>query len=187
MASLSIEIHQHCYAQNGVAARPTHIQVPEKKENPAPALRRVREAQRLLWLSGKTRPDLAAAVQRMSSKATRNLEWVLELGATRVVGEEAGLRLPVDDAPGGWHPVWEEQRSVTGIMLLFAGCPAQQSKKQSLVALSTAEAELTAPREWGYGAWFEWYGDWTDACGDRWGNRWEEQDQRAWKSRRRGK
>ena len=42
----------------------------------------------------------------------------------------------------------EEQHSVTGIMLLFAGCPVQwESKKQSLVALSTAEAELTAIME----------------------------------------
>ena len=71
-----IEVHQHCYAQellqrNGVVARATHIKVPEEKEDPAPALRTVRE----------TRPDLAAAVQRMSSRATRNPEWVLELGA----------------------------------------------------------------------------------------------------------
>ena len=165
-----IEVHQHCYAQellqrNGVVARATHIKVPEEKEDPAPALRTVREAQRLtgelLWLSGKTRPDLAAAVQRMSSRATRNPEWVLELGANvlaylstswekklvytkevpvdadptmfRRTPREAGTLEVLVDASFGV----EEQHSVTGIILLFAGCPVQwESKKQSLVALS---------------------------------------------------
>ena len=52
----------------------------------------------------------------------------------------------------GKHPSFgvEEQHSVTGIILLFAGCSVQwESKKQSLVALSTAEVELT---DYGRGA-----------------------------------
>ena len=178
-----IEVHQHCYAQellqrNGVVARATHIKVPEEKEDPAPALRTVREAQRLtgelLWLSGKTRPDLAAAVQRMSSRATRNPEWVLELGAnvlahlstswekklvyTKEVPVDADptmfRRTPRDREAGTLEVLVdasfgvEEQHSVTGIILLFSGCPVQwESKKQSLAALSTAEAELTAIME----------------------------------------
>ena len=61
----------------------------------------------------------------------------------QTLGEAGTLEVLVDASFGV-----EEQHSVTGIILLFAGCPAQwESKKQSLVALSTAEAELTATME----------------------------------------
>ena len=156
---------KHCYAQellqrNGVVARATHIKVPEEKEDPAPALRTVREAQRLtgelLWLSGKTRPDLAAAVQRMSSRATRNPEWVLELGANvlaylstswekklvytkevpvdadptmfRRTPREAGTLEVLVDASFGV----EEQHSVTGIILLSRAAQRSGSRRSSL-------------------------------------------------------
>ena len=51
----------------GVAA---FIRVPEEKEEEVLSLTRVRQAQKitgeLLWLSGKTRPDIAWAVMKMS-------------------------------------------------------------------------------------------------------------------------
>ena len=53
---------------------------------------------------------------------------------------EGTLEVLVDASfcPGDSH-------SISGTIILLAGCPIQwESKKQSLMALSTAEAELTA-------------------------------------------
>eukprot|EP00913_Durusdinium_trenchii_P014186 g13313.t1 len=60
------------------------IKVPEEKEEEAPSLARVRQAQKitgeLLWLAGKTRPDIAWAVMRMSQWAVKRPSWTVELG-----------------------------------------------------------------------------------------------------------
>ena len=147
------------------------IKVPEEKEEGAPSLARVKEAQKitgeLLWLSGRTRPDIAWAV--MSQWAVKRPEWTLLLGRAILAyvrgTKDFGLRYPVGvplDAdpdlarskprkPGTIEVLVDasfspgDSHSVSGTIILLAGCPIQwESKKQSLMALSTAEAELSA-------------------------------------------
>lgn len=150
------------------------IKAPEEsKEEEAISLPRAREAQKitreLLWLTGKTRPDLAWAVMRMAQSAVKRPSWTIEMGKavvayvrqslnfglhyTKEVPEESEpdlrrnrprhsgtLEVLVDASfsPGDGH-------SISGTIILLAGCPVQwESKKQTLMALSTAEAELTA-------------------------------------------
>ena len=149
------------------------IKVPEEKEEEAPSLARVRQAQKitgeLLWLAGKTRPDIAWAVMRMSQWAVKRPSWTVELGeavlsyvrATVDFGLHYPTQVPVDSDPdlarprprrGGTLEVLVDasfrpgdSHSISGTVILLAGCPIQwESRKQSLMALSTAEAELTA-------------------------------------------
>ena len=82
-------LHQKSYARellnrHEVVTESPYVRVPEEKEVVQPTLKLVKQAQKLtgelLWLSGRTRPDVAAAIQRMSQKATRDPAWVIELG-----------------------------------------------------------------------------------------------------------
>lgn len=151
------------------------IRVPEEKEEGAPSLVRVKEAQKitgeLLWLSGRTstRPDIAWAVMRMSQWAVKRPEWTLLFGRAILAymrgTKDFGLRYPVGvplDAdpeltrskprkPGTIEVLMDasfspgDSYSVSGTIILLAGCPIQwESKKQGLMALSTAEVELSA-------------------------------------------
>ena len=84
-------LHQGCYAREVIDRRPaaqaySFIRVPEEKEEEeAVSLPKVREAQKvtgeLLWLSGKTRPDLSWAVMKMAQNAVKKprftVEWML--------------------------------------------------------------------------------------------------------------
>ena len=115
---------------------------------------------------------MAAAIQRMSQKATRDPAWVIELGKNvlayvcrtwdyalhygpKVVQEEdpdmfrrtprrnGTVEVLVDASFGV-----EDEHSVSGLVVLYGGVPIQwESKKQGLIALSTAEAELAALME----------------------------------------
>lgn len=105
--------------------------------------------------------DVPVAVKRPS--------WTMELGeavlayvrATVDFGLHYPLHVPVDSDPdlarlrprrngtlevlvdASFSP--RDSHSISGTVILLAGCPVQwESKKQSLMALSTAEAELTA-------------------------------------------
>ena len=78
-------IHQQSYTKellirHRVEAEAHYVRVPEGREE-TPTLQAVREAQRiggeLLWLSGKTRSDIAA---RMSQLATKCPSWSIEMG-----------------------------------------------------------------------------------------------------------
>lgn len=66
-----------------LGGRALFIKVPEKKDEEAPSLSKVKEAQKitgeLLWLSGKTRPDIVWAVMKMSQWAVKRAKWTLEL------------------------------------------------------------------------------------------------------------
>ena len=149
------------------------IRVPEEKEEESPSLADVKKAQKitgeLLWLAGKTRPDVSWAVMKMSQWAVKRPIWTSELGASVLSyirsTMDHGLLYPphvvVDDDPelvrkkprkegtleilvdASFSP--GDSHSTSGTIILLAGCPVQwESKKQSLMALSTAEAELTA-------------------------------------------
>ena len=172
-------LHQECYAREVIERHPggaasSFIKVPEDVEDEGSmSLPKIREAQKitgeLLWLSGKTRPDLTWSVMKMAQNAVKKPQWTVELGMsvmaylrhslnfglhyTKDVPEDSNpdlkrsqlrhrgtLEVLVDASfsPGDSH-------SVSGTVILLAGCPVQwESKKQSLMALSTAEAELTA-------------------------------------------
>ena len=172
-------LHQGCYVVREVLDRhvgggsSSFIKVPEEKEENAPSLREVREAQKitgeLLWLSGKTRPDIAWAVMKMSQWAVKRPRWTVELGEAILAyvrssvdfGLVYPVDVPVDDDPdlarklprkrgtievlvdASYSP--GEAHSVSGTVVLLAGCPVQwESRKQSLMSLSTAESQLTA-------------------------------------------
>ena len=143
------------------------------EEEEIPSLPKVREAQKvtgeLLWLSGKARPDISWAVMHMAQCAVKKPRWTILLGQAVLAyikhtvnyGLHYSKEVPVDadpdlqrrkprhrgtlevlvDAsfgPGDGH-------SITGTIVLLAGAPIQwESHKQSLMSLSTAEAELTA-------------------------------------------
>eukprot|EP00439_Symbiodinium_sp_Y106_P003270 s2292_g1.t1 len=108
----------------------------------------------LLWLSQRSRLDIAYCVGMMASWVAKFPQHVLKiglrvleyLGNTRahrlrlIPGRPEGLRIFTDAsfAPHGSH-------SVTGIVLQYDECSVVwKSKRQSLVTLSTAESELVS-------------------------------------------
>ena len=115
----------------------------------------------LTYLTGSVRPDIAMAVHqcaRFSSKPKRSHEQaVMRIGkyllATKDRGiiyapdRTKGLDVYVDaDFAGGWDPLDANDASNvysrTGFVIRYAGCPILwQSKLQTEIALSTAEAE----------------------------------------------
>eukprot|EP00913_Durusdinium_trenchii_P016583 g15588.t1 len=172
-------LHQECYTREVIDRHPggaaaTFIKVPEEKEEEETvSLPKIREAQKitgeLLWLSGKTRPDLTWAVMKMAQNAVKKPRWTVEMGLavlayvkgsltfglhyTKAVPEDTNsdLRWSVPRHSGTLEVLVDasfspgDSHSVTGTIILLAGCPVQwESRKQSLMALSTAEAELTA-------------------------------------------
>ena len=179
LADGSYFVHQGCYVREvldrhvGGGSLP-YVKVPEEsEEEEAASLPKVREAQKItgerLWLSGKTRPDIAWAVMKMAQNAVKKPRWTISLGEavlaylrqslnyglhyTKEVPEDSApdlkrsrprhvgtLEVLVDASfsPGDGH-------SVSGTIILLAGCPVQwEARKQTLMALSTAEAELTS-------------------------------------------
>ena len=108
----------------------------------------------LLWLSQRSRLDIAYCVGMMASWVAKFPQHVLKiglrvleyLGNTRahrlrlIPGRPEGLRIFTDAsfAPHGSH-------SVSGIVLQYDECSVVwKSKRQSLVTLSTAESELVS-------------------------------------------
>ena len=119
----------------------------------------------ILWLSVRSRPDLAYVAGVMGRLASKNPSYVIDLGK-EVIGYVAGTTsmcleygrcdpnqfkeiLPfarsmtrlevfadISFAPGGG-------RSIQGIVAMLGGCPVQwESSRQTCISLSTAEAEL---------------------------------------------
>ena len=172
-------LHQECYTKEildrhpGASSSP-FVKVPEEKEEEeAVSLPKVREAEKitgeLLWLSGKTRPDISWAVMKMAQNAVKKPRWTVELGRAVIAylrfsigfGLHYTIEVPKDSDPdlqrtrprhagtvevlvdASFSP--GDSHSISGTIILFAGCPVQwESRKQPLMALSTAEAELTA-------------------------------------------
>jgi hypothetical protein len=118
----------------------------------------------LTYLTGSVRPDIAMATHqcaRFSIRPMRSHEIaVMRIGryllATKNRGmiyrpdPKRGLEVFVDaDFAGGWDPEDAESAdnvySRTGYVICYAGCPMfWQSKLQTEIALSTAEAEYIA-------------------------------------------
>ncbi|CAE7887157.1 GIP, partial [Symbiodinium necroappetens] len=106
-----------------------------------PSSEEVKEAQAitgaLLWLSTRTRPDIAYVVSRCGQQATKCPGLSVSLGKQAL----AYLRTTVDMGIEVPHVVG--RRSVQGIFLLWKGVPVTwESSRQSFVTLSSAEAEL---------------------------------------------
>ena len=120
----------------------------------------VRLAQRmsggLLWLSGRTRADIAYAVSRVSSQSTVRPAWALRLGKRilrYLIGTKLHVLLYKPVGKRGKKPLLEVYadasfdpcRAQTGYVVYFAGMLIDwRSTKQPQVARSTGEAELTA-------------------------------------------
>lgn len=107
-------LHQGSYVREVLdpgGSRSAFIKVPEEKEEETPNLAKVKEAQKitgeLLWLAGKTRPDVAWAVMKMSQRAVKCPKWTLELGeailayvrSTIDYGLIYPIEFPTDDDP----------------------------------------------------------------------------------------
>ena len=83
-------VHRGCYAReildrNEVTTTSAFVKVPDDREDPVEVhIAQVRKAQKLtgelLWLSGRTRPDISAGVLKMSQKAMKDPTWTLDLG-----------------------------------------------------------------------------------------------------------
>ena len=124
----------------------------------------------LLWVSTRTRPDLAFGVSAMSRLVTRNPAKAIEIGYVLlryVKGNPGGTHYPRTVPGGDWgrrnqlkakrHPKMLEvfsdisyganadHRSIQGLVVFYAGVAiAWQCGAQPFVAHSTAEAELIA-------------------------------------------
>ena len=107
----------------------------------------------LLWLSGRSRPDLMHSVSTMSSLCVKNPELVERIGL-RVLGylkATAGVSLWYKPATAEFEILGYSDasfaplgsRSVGCSVACFLGCPVSwRSGRQSVVSLSVAEAEL---------------------------------------------
>ena len=121
----------------------------------------------LLWLSIRTRPDIAYVTSLMGRLATKNPRFTAKLGrevleylaATKEVGLKYGPVESGDFGPEGclafarnmkrvevfadvsFAP--QSSKSVHGIVAMYGGCPIQWlSNRQGCLTLSTAESEL---------------------------------------------
>ena len=163
---------QELLNRHGTILKSPTLKLPEEPEElPVVKTEDIRLAQavtgELQWLANNTRPDIAVFVSRMASLTTKNPRWVVEAGqaalAYLAATKDQGLvygKLEKDDADvqrrvpreAGTVEVMcdasfavNDQHSITGIMILYAGGAVHwDTRKQTLVALSTAEAELTA-------------------------------------------
>ena len=125
-----------------------------------PEEKMTRAAQKLagevLWVSGRTRPDVAFPGALISSLATRAPSRAVEIGLKivsylvrtkdfrlQIYPDATGLSLYTD---ASFAP--DSEKSHSGWVVLMAGAPlAWRSSRQTMVSLSTAEAELTAMLE----------------------------------------
>ena len=110
----------------------------------------------LLYLSTGTRPDIAFAVSsvaKFSSKPTKQ-HWIGVKRILRYLKGTSGLGLLCTRSNGDklvgyldsdWASDLEDRRSTSGYLFKLSGAPISwRSKKQTSVALSTAEAEYVA-------------------------------------------
>ena len=141
-------------------------------DSPPPDPEMIRRAQtltgELLWLSVRSRPDLAFGVGAMGRTLTRNPSLAVRIGeelveyvnGTQTVGLLYGrLESQESYGPDGCLPFARSMkrlecyadvsfapqggRSVQGVVAMYGGVPVQwESSRQTCVAMSTAEAEL---------------------------------------------
>ena len=109
----------------------------------------------LLWLSLNTRPDISYAVARlaqyvskptalayaMAARILRYIKGTLDYAITF----SAADRQPIQAYADADYAADDDRKSQSGYIFMFAGGPiAWCSKKQSCVAISTAESEIVA-------------------------------------------
>ena len=132
---------------------------------PEPEIKDVRSAQRmsggLIWLSGRTRPDLAFSVSRVSSQSTIRPLWALRLGK-RVLRYLLGTRHHVLRYKPSKSGVWSSEPLAIPFLDVYADASFEPTRAQSGMAAylasmlidwrstkqaqpprSTGEAELT--------------------------------------------
>ena len=122
----------------------------------------LRQAQRvtgeLLWLTQRTRVDVAFIVSLMGSWTTRSPGYVVKMGQRLLdyLGTTRDFRLslvPVEDekkivvfTDASFSPFGDH--SISGILVTYLGrAVVWKAKKQTLISLSTAEAELISACE----------------------------------------
>ena len=127
----------------------------EAEEPEEPPLADVRMAQKmgggLIWVSSRTRPDVAYAVSRISSAAAKRPQWALRLGKRTLrylaMARDYGLLYKSDGGGivGFADASFNVLFSQTGVDLYYKGMNVEwRSCKQPVVARSTAEAEVSA-------------------------------------------
>ena len=109
----------------------------------------------LLWLSLNTRPDISYAVARLAqtvanptaesySMAARILRYIKGT-LDYAISFTGSARQPIQAYADADYAGDNDRKSQSGYIFMFAGGPlAWNSKKQSCVAISTAESEIVA-------------------------------------------
>ena len=166
------EVHQHKYLNeliekwglsNAGAVGTIDIEKVAEDEDcyDEPLLSDVRTAQKmsggLIWLSGRSRPDISYSVSRISSQATKRPIWALRLGkrviryllgtkkhvllfVANIKEQQAGFGLLKVYGDASFEPTMAQ----SGIVVYYIGMLIDwRSIKQAQVPRSTGEAELT--------------------------------------------
>ena len=163
-------IHQRAYLENlfleyEEQGRSSlgNIKTPEEEDPPlaVDVARAQKETGELLWVAGRTRPDICLAVSLMCQWATKRPKGVIAIGAQvraylRETRDEGLLIQGGDEGDEraeetlGSVEVYSDAsyassnlKSLTGIVVCYGGTPiAWHTTRQAFVTLSTAEAEL---------------------------------------------
>ena len=172
-------VHQQSYIQSLLEKYPeekglglSHIKTPEEEDHVTP--QEVQLAQRqtgeLLWLAGRTRPDISFAVSLMGMYATKRPKGVIGREVRAYLKTSLDLALEYGRLPDGDFGEGGSQRrarhenlievytdasyassglkSISGVVGFYAGAPVFWiTCRQSFVTLSTAEAELMSMLE----------------------------------------
>ena len=173
----SYVVHQQAYITNLLKEYDekdrcalSRVRTPEEEEQPTAdqVLQAQKETGELLWVAGRTRPDLSLGVGVMSQWASKRPLQVINIGKQlrahlretidevmamtadggeveeKTIGDEKNTIQAVDvytDASYGSS----ELKSISGVVVFVGGTPVGwQTTRQPFITLSTAEAELMA-------------------------------------------
>ncbi|KAJ8881030.1 hypothetical protein PR048_017503, partial [Dryococelus australis] len=147
-------------AYNMTEAKPPAVERKEEKEGQNKTFPYRELLGSLTYLSSKTRPDIAYAVNRCSRSVENptkedivSIKQVLRyLRGTENLGIRFGGSFPMEELVGFCDDDFvgdpQSRRSTTGYVIYYCGGPISWcTRKQPVVALSTAEAEYTATAE----------------------------------------
>ena len=164
-------IHQRAYLENlfleyeeSGKANLNQVKMPEVEENieMSEVTRAQKETGELLWVAGRTRPDISLAVNTMCEWATKRPKGVIDIGRQvraylRETRDESLVIRGAEEEAGSqedWKTVKVFSdasyassgfKSITGVVGCLGGTPITwQTSRQAFVTLSTAEAELMA-------------------------------------------
>ena len=173
-------IHQQAYITNLLSeyeetGRGTlgQVRTPEEEEQPTAdqVLQAQKETGELLWVAGRSRPDLSLGVGIMSQWASKRPVQVIKIGkqirthlketleeVLVMSAEDSGNRKNVNsDEKASIRTVdiytdasygSSELKSISGVVVFVGGTPVGwQTTRQPFITLSTAEAELMAMLE----------------------------------------